>query len=73
MADLRVKLVYPPERLDEPVLYELIHNFDLIVNLRQAQLSEDAGVLVVDLRGTESVIEQALSWVRALGIATEEA
>jgi ABC-type methionine transport system ATPase subunit len=73
MVDRRVKLVYPTTLLEEPVLYRLIHNFDLIVNLRQAQVSRTEGLLVVDLRGTEGVIEDALNWVRQLGIAVEEA
>ncbi len=72
MANRRVKLVYPPQLVDEPVLYRIIRDFDLVVNIRQAHVSNQEGWLVIDLRGAESVIQDALNWVRHLGIAVEE-
>ncbi len=71
MADRRVKLLYPTNMVDEPVLYRLIERFGLVANIRQADVNPEGGWLVVDLRGEEDKIDQAIAWVQTLGINVE--
>ncbi len=72
MGSRRLKLIYPPELVNEPVLYELIQQFGLLPNVRRADAGPQGGWLIVDLRGEDSKIEQALEWVRRRGIRVEE-
>ncbi len=72
MADRRVKLFYPPDLVDEPILYQLVRKYDLVTNLHRADVNSQGGVLELDLRGEGPVIDQALDWVRQLGIQVEE-
>lgn len=72
MANRRIKLVYPVQLVDEPVLYQLVHRFDLMTNIRGAEINSGGGWLIVDLRGEEEAINQAAEWIRKLGIGVEE-
>jgi hypothetical protein len=38
----------------------------------RAQVDEKGGMLEVELRGEEPVVNQALDWLRQLGIGAEE-
>ncbi len=68
----RVKFIYPPNMVDEPVLYELGQKFDLIPSVYKADVNSDGGWLELDLRGEETVINAALDWARRLGIQVKE-
>ncbi len=67
----RVKLTYPQNLLDKPVVYGLIKQFDVVTNIRSGNFSADDGWLIVDLEGAPASIEQALAWVRDQGITVE--
>lgn len=67
----RVKLTYPPSLVEEPIVYSLIKQFDLVTNIRSANVAGDQGWLVIDLEGSLAAIEQALAWAREQGMAVE--
>ncbi len=72
MPNRRVTLIYPPSLVDEPILYQLVRKYDLVTNLHRADVNSQGGTLELDLRGDEMVIDEALAWVRQLGIQVEE-
>jgi ABC-type methionine transport system ATPase subunit len=72
LADRRVKLTYPQALVDQPILHQLIEKFGLLTNIRRAEVDDAGGWLVVDLRGEEKIIDQALAWVRQLGIDVQD-
>ncbi len=68
----RVKLTYPPDLLDQPVIYSLIKQFDLVTNIRNASIGGgEQGWLIIDLEGSPASIEQALAWAREQGVTVE--
>lgn len=71
MAESRVRLNYPKNLLHEPLLYHLIHDFDLITNILQANVGLDSGWLIVSLRGEDSAIARGLEWIRSQGVQVE--
>ncbi len=72
MADRRVKLVYPPQLVDQPILYDFIQNFGLMTSIRQADVNQQGGWLLIQVRGDEAIIGQAFDWLRQLGIEVQE-
>jgi ABC-type methionine transport system ATPase subunit len=72
MADRRVKLTYPQALVDQPILHQLIEKFGVLTNIRRAEVDDSGGWLVVDLRGEEQIIDQALDWVRQQGIDVQD-
>ena len=67
----RVKLTYPVILLSQPVLYQLIKQFDLITNILHAHVTPTEGWLVLDIEGEQEKVEGGLAWVTAQGIYVE--
>ena len=72
MADRSVKLTYTRALVDQPILHQMIAKFGLLTNIRRAEVNEAGGWLIVELRGEEQTIEQALEWLREVGIEVGE-
>ncbi len=71
MAESRVRLNYPKNLLHEPLLYRLIHDYDLITNILQANVGPESGWLIVSIRGEEAAITRGLEWMTSQGIKVE--
>ena len=56
------------EQIREPIIYNLGQQFNVITNIRRADLSEDEGWVVLELEGTEDNIEQGIAWVTSKGV-----
>jgi ABC-type methionine transport system ATPase subunit len=68
LSRARVRLTFPEALVKEPVLGRLVKNFDVMPNIRRADVSEDVGWVVCELDGELSEIEAALSWLGGLGV-----
>lgn len=72
MVERRVRLTYPLDRVDQPIIHQMIQQFGLQINIHRADVNDTGGWLIVDLRGEEGTMKQALDWVGNLGIAVED-
>ena len=73
MAKRRVMLSYTSETIAEPIIYTIGQQFNLAVNIRQADLAEDRGWIVVEFEGNEDDIESGLDWVISRGVRVDPA
>jgi ABC-type methionine transport system ATPase subunit len=71
MAVRRVHLTFPTTQVTEPVVWAIGRNFDVITNIRRANISDGTGWMALDLEGPESAIEGALAYIRERGIAVD--
>ncbi len=71
MAKKRVKFTFLSELLKEPVIYHLGQNFDVVTNIRRADVREDVGWVVLELDGEDSEIQRGLDWVSAIGVRVD--
>jgi ABC-type methionine transport system ATPase subunit len=72
MVTKRVKLIFPPERIKEPVIYNLGKQFRLKTNILEADLHGDTGWLLIEVEGPLRQVERGLAWAKELGIGVEE-
>ena len=68
MGKQRVKFTFLTALVKEPIIYQLGHNFDIVTNIRRADVREDMGWVVLELDGDESEIQRGLDWVSAIGV-----
>jgi ABC-type methionine transport system ATPase subunit len=68
----KVHLTYPPHLTDQPIIYELIKTFDVVVNILEANVTTQKGWLLVAVQGEEQVIKEGLEWMSAQGIEVRE-
>ena len=73
MIKRRVMFTFPPELIKEPVIYTVGRQFNVVTNIRQADVSEDRGWVVLELEGDENDIEQGIAWLSEKGIRVDPA
>ncbi len=71
MSKRSVMFTFPQELIKEPIIYNLGQQFNVITNLRRADVSEDKGWVVLELEGEESDIEQGIAWVTSKGVRVD--
>ena len=71
MGKQRVKFTFPTTMVKEPVIYRLGHDFNVVTNIRRADVREDVGWVVLELEGEDSEIERGLQWVGSTGVRVD--
>jgi len=67
----RLWLMYPPKLIKNPVIWELAKKFAVVTNVRQASVTDEIGVVCLELEGERSEIKAAIKWLERLGISVE--
>ncbi len=69
----RLRLTFPEHLTDQPVLYRLVRDYDLLVNIRRADLlSDGTGRVVLEMQGPAETMGRAVSFLQGLGIAVND-
>jgi len=71
MVKRHVMFTFPQELIREPIIYNLGQQFNVITNIRRADVSEDKGWVVLELEGEENNIEQGITWVTSKGVRVD--
>jgi len=67
----KVYLTYPPHLLTEPLIYWVGHKFKVVTSIRGASISNDIGLVAVELEGSRGEIDRAIAWLRSQGVQVE--
>lgn len=67
----RFWLNYPPRQITRPIIWELSQKFDIIFNVRQASISDEIGILCLELEGARAELKSAIAWLEAEGVKVE--
>ena len=69
----KVLFYFPKSETEKPIVYRLVKDYDLLVNIFRAKVTPDEeGFLLLDLSGTEENIGKACEWIRSLGVQIRE-
>ncbi len=71
MEKQTIRLIYPPNLLDVPIINQLIRRYELTVNILRAQVSPNEGWVDIQLSGPAAAIEDAIAWLSAQGMQVE--
>lgn len=71
MAKRNVMFTFPQDLIKEPIIYQLGLKFNVITNIRRADVSEDKGWVVLELDGAEKDIEEGIAWVTRKGVRVD--
>ena len=71
MAKRQVMFTFPDNLIKEPIIFDLGVKFKLLPNIRQADISEAKGWVVLELEGNESDIEAGIAWLTDKGIRVD--
>jgi len=72
MAVITVRITTrTPEQARQPVLYRLGKDFNVVPNIRRAQITEDFGWAEVDLEGPLEEVQRAIAWLETTGLGVD--
>ena len=71
MAKMRVYLTFPPERITEPVIYHLGRDFDIVTNIRRADVTPTHGWVMLEMEGRDEALERGVAWLRDKGVKVD--
>lgn len=67
----RLWLMFPPKLITTPVVWQLAKKFPVITNVRQASVTDEIGIVSLELEGKRTDIKAAIKWLEKLGIKVE--
>jgi hypothetical protein len=67
MSTSRLYVSIPEELVDRPLVYELVKNFEVVPNIRRANVEEHTGWIVLELSGADGSIQAAVAHLTELG------
>lgn len=71
MQQTRLWLMYPPRLITTPVVWQLSRKFPVITNVRQASVTDEIGIVCLEMDGERSDIKKAIKWLEKQGIRVE--
>jgi hypothetical protein len=66
-----MKFTFPTQLIKEPVIWRLGRDFNLVTNIRRADVTEDRGWVVLELEGEMEEIERGVAWVVDQGVRVD--
>ena len=71
MVKRRVMLTFPEELLSEPIIYTISQQFNLVTNIRQADITEERGWIILEIDGKDEDIEAGITWAISKGVRVD--
>ncbi len=71
MATVRTKFTFVEQLIKEPIIWKLAKDFEVITNIRRADVTDERGWVILELEGNQDEIERSLDWVREQGVRVD--
>ena len=70
-TERRLWLTYPTRLICEPLLWKLGHKFKVVTNIRQASVTDEIGIVCLEVDGRRKDVKAAIQWLEKLGVSVE--
>lgn len=67
----RLWLMYPPRLIKKPFIWEIGHKFKVVTNIRQATITDEIGIVCIELDGKRDEVKAAIKWLEKQGVSVE--
>jgi len=71
VARTRVQLTFPPSLIQEPIVYRLVKDFDIVINIRRADVKADCGWVILEMEAGEDTLARGVAWLKAKGVQVD--
>ncbi len=71
MARLRVRLTFPSNLIQEPIVYRLVKDFDIVINIRRAEVKADYGWVALEMEADEGTLQRGVAWLKERGVQVD--
>ena len=63
--------MYPPRLITVPIIWQLAQKFPVVTNVRQASVTDEIGIVCLELEGLRADVKRAITWLEKQGISVE--
>jgi len=71
MANLKVRITFPEDKIREPIIYNAGKNYKVVTNIRRADVTEKTGWVDLELVGEVEEIENAIAGMKEAGVKVD--
>ncbi len=64
---IRLFVSFPEELVERPMIYELVKRFDVVPNIRRANVEAHSGWVILELSGAPEARATAIEYLEGLG------
>ena len=68
MASLKVHITFPEGKIREPIIYQIGQDYQVVTNIRKADVTEKTGWVDLELSGDPKEIERAVQDLKKRGV-----
>lgn len=67
----KVYLTFPQHLIKEPVIYTVGKKFNVVTNIRTASITEEMGIMALEITGEEGEYLKAVEYMRGIGVRVD--
>jgi ABC-type methionine transport system ATPase subunit len=67
----RLWLMYPPKLITKPLIWQIGRKFKVVTNIRQASVTDEIGIVCLELDGKRADVKAAIKWLEKSGVSVE--
>ena len=71
MTNMKVHIRFPEDKIKEPIIYQIGHEFKVVTNVRRADVRETTGWMDLELTGDSREIDRAIAGLRKKGVMVD--
>ena len=64
---IRLFVSFPEELVERPMIYEMVKRFDVVPNIRRANVEAHSGWVILELGGPPDARDAAIAYLEGLG------
>lgn len=71
MSTARLHLTFPEHLISEPVIHRMGRDFELVTNIRRANIEDRGGWVILEVEGDDASIAAAVAWLAEQGLQVD--
>lgn len=71
LAHLRFHVRFPEDKVKEPIIYQIGREYNIVTNVRRADVRDTTGWMDLELTGEVEEIERAVDGLRQKGVIVD--
>lgn len=71
MASIKVHLTFPEKLIKDPVIYNLGKQYNVVTNIRRANVDQKVGWVDLELTGNEDNMKEGIKYLESLEVEVD--
>jgi len=71
VSTARLHLTFPEHLISEPVIHRMGREFELVTNIRRANIEDRGGWVILEVEGDDAAIARAVAWLAEQGLQVD--